>query len=88
MSERLLLATERGLWGPCCGILSNAEWSERFGDRTSRKVALPRITASRANRGGAASHGSTEGHCWVQVRRLEPFDLTLRDQPVPDWIYG
>ena len=87
--ERLLLATERGVWEPCYGVLSNAEWGRRFGSRTNRKVYLPRIAAihrRQALRAGG-SQRRAGGTCWVQAKRLVPFDLALLAQPVPAWIY-
>ena len=77
-SQQLLLATERGLWEPCFGVLSNQEWFRRFGDRTSRKVILPRVRSGTRQGGGA---------CWVQVRRLHAFDPELLGLPVPAWVY-
>ena len=77
-SQQLLLATERGLWEPCYGVLSNQDWFRRFGSRTSRKVVLPRV---RARSGGG------DGTCWVQVRRLHAFDPELLSLPVPEWVY-
>ena len=88
--ERLLLATERGVWEPCYGGLSNAEWGRRFGHRSSRKVHLPRIAAiyrQQTLRAGGQRSG-VGGTCWVQSKRLVPFDSALLGRPVPAWVYG
>ena len=88
--EQLLLATERGVWEPCYGVLRNAEWGRRFGHRSNRKVHLPRIAAisrQQALRAGEP-RGSSGGICWVQSKRLVPFDSALLDRPVPAWVYG
>lgn len=87
--EQLLLATERGVWEPCYGVLTNAEWERRFGSRTSRKVLLPRVAAIHRRQ---ASRGQTDrsgpaGACWVQTQRLVPFDAALLPRPVPEWVY-
>ena len=44
-----------------------------------------------AERAAKAAQGIPQrragGTCWVQAKRLVPFDLALLAQPVPAWIY-